>query len=522
MKLMSTKFIVGSAVLAVAGCCAAPVLAEVVYMETGAGVTPGNPDTQITMLIGPPSSPFASAFSAADFVAAQNGPHPLVVDVPNANYPTPGMPYSHPVFGNHPEPLCSIAGNYIAASGAGDPYLNGTDPNVTNNGGHTALYCIEFVLTQDVVCAELEISFLGDNGLGYDPSGSDPNIPPGLGAYNAGLWINEQPLSGTVLCSFGSAGFINPEPDDDPLDLQVGARLLRDVSTLVSPGVNRLYVYNVDFLTHSAALFCATVRTNANVTPSGNSPAFDAPSPCAANVSSTVGTPVMFTVQSSDLDSGDVVAISAGTLPPGVVLNMTNAVGNPAWIDVTWTPQVGQFSGQVAFTATDLTCQATQCVTTLTLDCTTVPGLAVPYGCGANPPDSLVIPSVSAPVPVVGGSITFVVDNTVGTQPSGSPCFLIVAAAPDAAYPCGTPGPSSRWGMYPGPTNTGEILVDLSSPFVFAGMQPTPATFQLPVPNDPNLIGIKAYVQGFVTTQMGSIWYGPTSALELTVGGCKF
>lgn len=143
------------------------------------------------------------------------------------------------------------------------------------------------------------------------------------------------------------------------------------------------------------------------------------------------------------------------------------------------------------------------------------PGSLAPYGCGANPPGSLVVTGV----PEIGNTLTFFVNNPIGTQPAGSPSFLIVGFAPDANYPCGTPGPSSRWGMYP--TNSGEILVDFGAPYVAFGFLPIPATFNLPVPNNPAFVGVTFYAQGFVTTQSGGTWYGPTNGVMGTLGGCK-
>ncbi len=86
-------------------------------------------------------------------------------------------------------------------------------------------------------------------------------------------------------------------------------------------------------------------------------------------------------------------------------------------------------------------------------------GVALPYGCGVNPPGSL---TVSA-APALGTIITLGVDDPSGMQPPGASAFLAVATTPDAGFPCGTLLPA----FGAGGGGDGELLLGLSpAPFL--------------------------------------------------------
>lgn len=333
---------------------------ETITYETGKGLSPGDLDTRVTMLIGPANLPFPTAFTPADFQAAQNGPHPLVVDPANGGYPTPGSPWSNPFEGNFPTPLGTTGGWYLAASGAEDPYLNGADPNLTNQGGHTALFCLEFEITEPIECAQFTLYGLGDNGLGYDPSGTLEDLPPNLGAYNEGLWINEMPVPNTVLARYGD--FYTPEPDDDPIDDTVGFKISRDITSYLHLGTNRIYLYNTDIHTHGSITFNFSIVTNEPMG-IGSPPTIVAPVTCGGSLNATAGVPLTFTVCATDPDAGDVVELQlTSLLPPGAVLDTSAAIGNPACITVTYTaPHTQVTPVEFAFSAEDSTCEPAEC-----------------------------------------------------------------------------------------------------------------------------------------------------------------
>ena len=64
-------------------------------------------------------------------------------------------------------------------------------------------------------------------------------------------------------------------------------------------------------------------------------------------------------------------------------------------------------------------------------------------------------------LPTLGASVTFGLDNPVGTQAPGSIPFLVFAFAPDPSFPCGTQIPG--FGMS-APGAAGELLIDLAPP----------------------------------------------------------
>ena len=149
----------------------------------------------------------------------------------------------------------------------------------------------------------------------------------------------------------------------------------------------------------------------------------------------------------------------------------------------------------------------------------TVDAQAFPtYGCGFNPPGSL---TALAGTPTIGTTWTLGVDNPLGTQPAGASAFLVVAAFPDPAFPCGTR--FAGLGMS-GPGEIGELLVDVNGPIVvmgpaFWGGTGNPSPFAIPVPNLAELVGLEGFVQGSIIdyTGTGSVFAGLTEAIAFRI-----
>jgi hypothetical protein len=147
----------------------------------------------------------------------------------------------------------------------------------------------------------------------------------------------------------------------------------------------------------------------------------------------------------------------------------------------------------------------------------TLCGVALPYGCGINPPGSL---TVSA-APALGTFITLGVDDPSGMQPPGASAFLAVATTPDAGFPCGALLPGGAGGA-----GDGELLLGLSpAPFlVLSGGAWSGAgaavPFALPVPADTTLLGVSVFVQGLlVAAAVGTPGASTlTGAVELRLG----
>ncbi len=142
-----------------------------------------------------------------------------------------------------------------------------------------------------------------------------------------------------------------------------------------------------------------------------------------------------------------------------------------------------------------------------------------PYGCGFNPPDSLLRLSGSGSL---GQTLTLGVNNPLGTQSPGALALLAVASSPDAAFPCGSVLPG--FGMA-GPQTDGEILVSLipPSPEIFLGPVvwggvAAPAAFDLPIPNVLSLAERSIFLQGvLVDPSTGS---AVTEGVEIVLAAC--
>ena len=144
-----------------------------------------------------------------------------------------------------------------------------------------------------------------------------------------------------------------------------------------------------------------------------------------------------------------------------------------------------------------------------------------PYGSDVNPPRSL---TLVAGTPAIGQTLTFGLDNPLGTQVSGARTLMNVALAPEEEFPAGDLLPG--WGMA-GRGAAGELLLSYSkgNP-VLSLVGPAwpgpgvPALIPVAVPADPRLIGVKVYVQGVMLDPSGSLGakLALTNALRLELG----
>jgi O-glycosyl hydrolase len=145
------------------------------------------------------------------------------------------------------------------------------------------------------------------------------------------------------------------------------------------------------------------------------------------------------------------------------------------------------------------------------------PARVTTYGCGTNPAGSLTLTGDASP----GGTVHFHVDNPLGTQLPGSASVLLISAAPDPSYPCGTLLPGR--GMS-GPGAPGELLVQGGPSKLFHGRGPTwlgtgqPATLSIPIPARVQMIGAVGYAQGWLRDPVGPVRWGFTNGLRVEIG----
>ena len=137
-----------------------------------------------------------------------------------------------------------------------------------------------------------------------------------------------------------------------------------------------------------------------------------------------------------------------------------------------------------------------------------------------NPDQSL---TVTGGAPSVGTTITFGVDNPLGTQSAGSSPFLAVSTAPAPETPYGTllPGFSML-----GPGHVGELFLSFAPPNpilvqtgpAWAGPG-TPAPISVMIPSDSGLIGQVVHIQGIMVdgTPGASVPLGLTNNEILTL-----
>lgn len=142
-----------------------------------------------------------------------------------------------------------------------------------------------------------------------------------------------------------------------------------------------------------------------------------------------------------------------------------------------------------------------------------------PYGCGVNPAGSLVVSGL----PQLGATLTFGVDNPLGTQGVGSTPYLALSFQPQPGFPCGRVVPGYGMASVGAP---GELLVRFGTPLVLFVPGPSwqgaglPSSFQVTVPFDTALIGVDFFAQGAIrdVSLPPNIPWGFTEAHAFTIG----
>lgn len=195
--------------LVIAGASIAAKADQIITLRSGNGAV-GGLDSAVSMLVGPANSAFAGAFTPADFAAAAGGPQASIVNR-NAAWLDPSA-FSDP------------SAQWIT-----------TSPTGASSEGATALYAIDFTITDAAIAAaQIVFNFAVDNFLG--------------GGSNQGLFINGAALSGgTSGGNFGS----------------VFTFTRTDIAPLLTTGLNTLYINSTDAGGPSGLLFSATITTTA-------------------------------------------------------------------------------------------------------------------------------------------------------------------------------------------------------------------------------------------------------------------
>ena len=183
------------------------------------GVVGGN-DIAITMLVGPVDSPFPFVLTPVDFAAADVGPFGFLVD--------PNPAWTGPL--------------------AADPSVPWLSTSATGSiEGSSGLYSLPFTIEcSSIFSATLDIDFLVDNALG------DPN--------NEGVFINAQPVVGSTL-------FVDP-PSASHFQVDQSFPTF-DITSLVNPGLNRVYLNAPDQGGPSGLRFIVEITTECNDEPIG-------------------------------------------------------------------------------------------------------------------------------------------------------------------------------------------------------------------------------------------------------------
>ena len=173
--------------------------AQTIVVRSGNGAI-GQPDEVMHMLVGPDDGSFASAFTPADFSAAQNGVSPRIR--PNDGAWIPSL--------------------------TTDPFAKWVINPVGNES--TGLYAINFNIANPFDSAIINFDYAVDNRLG--------------GGSNQGIFLNGQPLSGST-----TGGEQTSQHN-----------LLRnDIASLLHTGINTLYVNVTDDGSPSGLLFSANI-----------------------------------------------------------------------------------------------------------------------------------------------------------------------------------------------------------------------------------------------------------------------
>lgn len=181
-----------------------PASAIVIDLKSGNGSV-GGTDSQISMLLGPANSGFASAFTTADFAAARAGSAASIINPHGAWLPTSSF-------------NGDTSAQWISTSSTG-----------ASEGG-TALYAIDFNLAVgSILAGTLDFYWSADNLLGIGP--------------NPGVFLN-----GTAVPASFAGGF--------GLNAPV---LGLNVASLLNTGLNTLYINSVDVGGPGGLLFSASI-----------------------------------------------------------------------------------------------------------------------------------------------------------------------------------------------------------------------------------------------------------------------
>lgn len=216
----SQKILTGTLALVLAfGMSSSAFADDSITLQSGNGVE-GGTDSEITMLVGPSDSGFAAPFIPADFTDADSGSAAFII--------APHGAWTGPLVAN-PSAL------WIST------FSDGID------NGNTALYSMPFTSTcSEIDSASLDFDFLIDNALG------DSN--------NEGLFINGLPIASSTL---------NNGEDQNTFKIDQSFATF-DITSLVNPGSNTLYVNSVDLGGPSGLRFSAEINIQCTVPPVDN------------------------------------------------------------------------------------------------------------------------------------------------------------------------------------------------------------------------------------------------------------
>lgn len=185
---------------------------QIINLRSGNGG--GATDSAISMLVGPLDFFFGSAFTATDFANARTGPQANIIG-------------NHPAW-IHPSSFTDLSARWIST--------NATASNPTFGNGASALFAIDFTITDAIVsAATLDFDFAVDNALGNS-----------FGGPNEGLFLNGTALSGST----SGGGFSS-----------VFNITRSDIAPLLVTGTNTLYINMTDVGGPSGLIFSATITT---------------------------------------------------------------------------------------------------------------------------------------------------------------------------------------------------------------------------------------------------------------------
>jgi hypothetical protein len=197
---------IGGAIIAL---CSAVSAQQVIELHSGNGNI-GTHDSMVSFLLGPIDSNFDHSFNAGDFAAAKGGPGAFIIS-PDFHW-IPSLP------------------SVPSARWITTDVVNGP------NYGATALFAVSFnVPDVTLLDATLDVWFSVDNWLG--------------GVGNNGLFLNGVSIPGTIYSVVGA-------------EKSEHAFLGIDITALVHPGTNTLYLYDYDAGFVAGLIFGARVTLN--------------------------------------------------------------------------------------------------------------------------------------------------------------------------------------------------------------------------------------------------------------------